>query len=83
MKLFPAALVICLVFLAGLLLRGVTSRNPRHQHSNGSMNKKAKRTVTIFLLLFVAGLLFRIMGKIALLLGIIILILSALTFRKK
>ncbi|MGD0884818.1 MAG: hypothetical protein ABSA46_08090 [Thermodesulfovibrionales bacterium] len=38
--------------------------------------------VTIIVLFFLAGLLFRIMGKIALLLGVIILVISTLTFKR-
>ena len=78
----PAALVICLLFLAGSLLRGVTGSNPGNQRINGFMNKKRKRMVTIVVLFFLAGLLFKIMGKIALLLGVIILVLSAFAFKR-
>ena len=80
MKLLPAVVVIILIYLAGFLF--LRMRQPSR---NGGLlkNSQTARTAVVVLLLLLLGLLFKILGKVAILIGAILFGLFFLTFRKR
>jgi len=80
MKLVPVMLVIILAFLVALLFRGYSLRKQGYQITG--LSRKTKRILTIALLVFLVGFLFRFMGRIALLIGATIALIAFLSMKK-
>lgn len=83
MKLLPAMIIIILVFLGGLIFLKI-----RRSDASGAwsvrdiLRNQTTRMLAIVFLVLLLGLLFKIMGKIALLVGVIIILVSLLTFKR-
>lgn len=73
-------IVIILVFLAALLYRAQAMKKQGLPITG--FPKKAIRVLTIVLLVFLMGFLFKVMGKIAILVGAIIAVIALLTLKK-
>jgi hypothetical protein len=80
MKLVPVMLAIILAFLLALLFRGYSLRKQGYQITG--LSRKTKRILTIALLVFLVGFLFRFMGRIALLIGAMIALIAFLSMKK-
>jgi hypothetical protein len=80
MKLVPVMLLIILAFLVALLFRGYSLRKQGYQITG--LSRKTKRILTIALLVFLVGFLFRFMGRIALLIGATIALIAFLSMKK-
>lgn len=80
MKLLPVMIFIILAFVIAFLFRGYNLKKRGYQITG--LSKKVYRILTIILLIFLVGFLFKFMGKIAILIGAIIAVIALLSFRK-
>ena len=80
MKLVPVMLVIILAFLVALLFRGYSLKRKGYEITGFS--RKTKRILTIAVLVLLVGFLFRFMGRIAVLIGVLIAVIAFLSLKK-
>jgi hypothetical protein len=80
MRLLPAMMAIILLFLIAFLFKGYNLKRQGYQITG--LSKKATRALTIVILILIVGLLFRVMGKIAVLIGVLIAIIYLMSLKK-
>ena len=86
MRLLPAMIVVVLLFLGGLVFLQVRASSRKGGGIEGLRmlaNHRFARAAAILLLILMTGLLFRIMGKIALLIGVLFFFIYLLSSRKR
>ncbi|HET6515167.1 MAG TPA: hypothetical protein VFG09_08405 [Thermodesulfovibrionales bacterium] len=73
-------MAIILLFLIAFLFKGYNLKRQGYQITG--LSKKATRALTIVILILIVGLLFRVMGKIAVLIGVLIAIIYLMSLKK-